>query len=82
MQFDEKAIRRLMMLSDRQLEDLIRTIGEENGIDLSAFRITKTDAASIRKALASFTESDLARANAELNAYKNGRKPSSDQRRK
>ena len=74
MQFDEKAIRRLMSLSDRQLEDLIRTIGGENGIDLSSFHITETDAASIRKALSSFTESDLRRASEELAAYKSGKR--------
>ena len=74
MQFDEKAIRRLMSLSDRQLEELIQKIGNESGIDLSSFHITSTDAASIRYALANFTESDLERAAAELNAYKNGKR--------
>lgn len=74
MQFDEKAVERLLSLSDRQLEDLIRTIGGENGIDLSTFRITETDAASIRRALRSFTASDLERASAELNAYRSGRR--------
>lgn len=74
MQFDEKAIHRLLSLSDRQLEDLIRTIGSESGVDLSTFRITSTDAASIRAALRGFTESDLERANAELNAYRSGKR--------
>lgn len=74
MQFDEKAVRRLLSLSDAQLEALVRTIGKENGIDLSSFRITSTDAASIRQALSSFSEQDLERANEALNAYKNGKK--------
>ena len=74
MQLDEKAIRRLLSLSDRQLEDLIRTIGSESGIDLSSFRITSTDAASIRRALSGFTEEDLRRASAELNAYQSGKR--------
>ena len=74
MQFDEKAVKRLLSLSDRQLEDLIRTVGSENGIDLSSFRITSTDAASIRSALSSFSESDFLRATAELNAFQNGKR--------
>lgn len=74
MQLDEKSIRRLLSLSDKQLEDLIRRIGTESGVDLSSFHISSTDAASIRKALSSFTESDLKRANEELNAYKNGKR--------
>lgn len=74
MQFDEKAIRRLLSLSDRQLEDLIRTIGSESGIDLSSFHIGATDAASIRHALRSFTAEDLRRASAELNAYQSGKR--------
>ena len=75
MQLDEKAIRRLLSLSDAQLEALIRTIGQENGIDLRAFRITSTDAASIRHALSNFSKDDLTRANEALNAYKNGKRP-------
>lgn len=74
MQFDEKAVKRLLSLSDKQLEDLIKAIGGENGIDLSEFRITSTDAASIRQALSSFSEADLRRASEELNAYQNGRR--------
>jgi len=74
MQFDEKAVRRLLSLSDAQLESLIRTIGQENGIDLSSFRITSTDAASIRHALSNFSKEDLDRANEALSAYKSGKK--------
>lgn len=75
MQLDEKAIRRLLSLSDAQLEALIRSIGQESGIDLSTFRITSTDAASIRHALSNFSKDDLTRANEALNAYKNGKRP-------
>ena len=74
MQLDERSVRRLLSMSDSQLEELIRKIGTESGIDLSTFRISSTDAASIRKALGSFTESDLKRANEELAAYRNGRR--------
>ena len=69
MQLDERSLKRILSLNDKQLEELIRTIGNESGIDLSTFHITATDAASIRKALSSFTESDLKRANEELIAY-------------
>ena len=75
MQLDEKAIRRLLSLSDAQLVSLIRSIGQESGIDLGSFRITSTDAASIRHALANFSKDDLCRANEALNAYKNGKRP-------
>ena len=73
MNFDEKAVKRLLSLSDAQLENLIRTIGVENGIDLSSFHITSTDAASIRTALSGLTESDIQRESAELSAYKTGK---------
>lgn len=73
MQLDEKSVRRLLSLSDKQLEELIRKIGAESGVDLSAFHITSTDAASIRAALSSFSEADLQRANEALTAYQNGK---------
>ena len=75
MQLDERAVNRLLSLNDKQLEELIRRIGTESGIDLSTFRITSTDASSIRSALKSFTSEDLQRANDALNAYKRGQRP-------
>ena len=71
MQLDRKNLDRLLSLSDRQLEDMIKKIGKEGGVDLSAFRITSTDAESIRRALRSFTNEDINRANAALSAYRN-----------
>ncbi len=73
MQLDERAVNRLLSLNDKQLEELIRRIGTESGIDLGAFHITSTDADSIRTALRSFTPDDLERANEALNAYRSGR---------
>ena len=74
MQFDERAINRLLSLNDKQLEELIRRIGDQSGIDLSSFHITATDASSIRSALRGFTEADLKRASEALNAYKKSTK--------
>lgn len=73
MQLDERSINRLLSLSDKQLEELIRKIGKESGVDLSTFHITSTDASSIRSALKGFTASDLERANEALNAYQSGK---------
>ncbi|MBR2908146.1 MAG: hypothetical protein IKC26_08935 [Clostridia bacterium] len=73
MQLDERSINRLLSLSDKQLEELIRRIGKESGIDLSTFHITSTDAESIRGALRGFTPADLEKANEALNAYQSGR---------
>lgn len=74
MQLDQRNVERLLSLSDRQLEDMIKKIGKEGGVDLSAFRITSTDAESIRRALRSFTSADIDRANAALSAYQNAKR--------
>ena len=60
MQLDQKNLDRLLSLSDRQLEDMIKKIGKDGGVDLSTFHITSTDAQSIRRALRSFTDADRA----------------------
>ena len=73
MQLDRKNLDRLLSLSDRPLEDMIKKIGKEGGVDLSTFHITSADAQSIRHALRSFTDADIARANATLSAYRNGK---------
>jgi hypothetical protein len=74
MQLDQKNLDRLLSLSDRQLEDMIKKIGKDGGVDLSTFHITSTDAQSIRRALRSFTDADIERANAALAAYRNDKR--------
>lgn len=74
MQLDERAVNRLLSLNDKQLEDLIRKIGDQSGIDLSSFHITSTDASSIRNALRSFTPADLERANEALSTYQSAKR--------
>ena len=74
MQLDQKNLDRLLSLSDRQLEDMIKKIGKDGGVDLATFHITSTDAQSIRRALRSFTNADIERANAALAAYRNDKR--------
>ena len=62
MQLDRNAINRMLTLNDDQLKGLIRSLAETSGLDLSSFQISPNDVSSIRRALASATDADLARA--------------------
>lgn len=73
MQIDRKAINRMLNLNDEQLKSVIRSLADNAGLDLSGFQISPNDIDSIRRALASATDDDIARASEQLNARK--RKP-------
>ena len=67
MQLDRNAINRMLTLNDNQLKNLIRSLAENSGLDLSSFQISPDDVASIRRALSSATDADIARATEQLN---------------
>lgn len=72
MQLDRNAINRLLSMSDSQLKFIITKLAVDNGLDLATFNITSTDISSIRRALASATDADLALATEQLMRGKKG----------
>ena len=73
MQLDKKALSRLLSLNDEQLKNVIRSLGENAGLDLASFKISADDVGSIRRALTGATDDDLARASEQLNRYRQKR---------
>ena len=61
MQIDKQSLDRLLSLNDRQLLNIINKLASENGIDPASFNINPKDIASIRGALSSATDADIAR---------------------
>lgn len=70
MQFDKKAVDKLLSLSDAQLNAIIQRAIKDAGIDLSEFGASQNDIQSIRRALGSITESDISRLSEQYNARK------------
>ena len=61
MQIDREALNKLLTLNDRQLKLVITKLAADSGIDPAEFNINTRDIESIRNALTSATDSDLAR---------------------
>lgn len=61
MQIDRNALEKLLSLNDRQLMYMINKLANENGIDLSGFNIDAGSIESVRKGLATATDSDIER---------------------
>ena len=61
MQIDRASLERLLSLNDRQLKMIITKLAQDSGIDPSSLNINPSDVQSIRRALGSATDSDLAR---------------------
>lgn len=51
MQFDRKALDRLLMLNDKQLELVIRKLASEYGLDLTKLNIDPHNMQELRRAL-------------------------------
>lgn len=60
MQFDRKALDRLLLLNDRQLETVVRKLADEYGLDLSSLQITTDNLKGLREALRAATDEELA----------------------
>ena len=59
MQFDRKALDRLLLLNDRQLEMVVRKLATDYGLDLSSLHITTDNLKGLREALRSATDEEL-----------------------
>ena len=70
MQLDKKTLNMLLSLNDAQLVNIIKTISEKSGLDLSSFNISATDVQSIRRALENASDDDIRRAQENINNYK------------
>lgn len=66
MQLDRKMLQKLLSLNDRQLSDVIRSLAENSGLDLSEFHISPDDVNGIRKALSGASDEELLRATQQL----------------
>ena len=51
MQFDRTALERLLMLSDKQLEIVVKKLAEDYGLDLSQLNMDATNIKKLREAL-------------------------------
>lgn len=60
MQFDRKALDRLLLLNNRQLETVVRKLAGEYGLDLSSLQITTDNLKGLREALRAATDEELA----------------------
>ena len=70
MQLDKNTLNMLLALNDAQLTNVIRTISEKSGLDLSSFNITANDVKSIRRALENASDEDIKRAQESINNFK------------
>ncbi len=59
MQFDRRALDRLLMLNDKQLEQVIRKLADEYGLDLTGAGINTSSMAELRRALRSADNATL-----------------------
>lgn len=71
MQLDRNALTKLLGQSDADLWQAIILIGKEAGYDLSKHKMSDSDMAKLRKALAGATDEDIRRAAKKLEAHKN-----------
>lgn len=70
MQLDKNTLNMLLALNDAQLVNVIKTISEKSGLDLSGFNITTSDVRGIRSALENATDEDIKKAQESLNNLK------------
>ncbi len=61
MQIDRQNLEKLLSLSDRRLEAVIRKIAADSGINPADFNINPKDIQSIRQALSTASDADLKR---------------------
>ena len=59
MQFDRRALERLLMLNDKQLEQVVRKLADDYGLDLTGAGINTTSMAELRRALRAADDATL-----------------------
>ncbi len=73
MQIDRASLEKLLTLNDRQLTNVIQRLIVQSGIDPAEFSINPKDIQSIRSALGSASDEELARIAAQYEANRNKR---------
>ena len=74
MQLDQKTLQKLLSMNDEQLGTIIQNIANESGIDSAQLGLNPNNIASIRQALGSATEADLAQLNVIYESYRQNKK--------
>lgn len=74
MQLDRNMLNRLLAMDDAQLEALIRKIAKEANIDPAVLGINPENIQSIRTALGSADDGDLAKMTEILDSYQKARR--------
>ena len=73
MQFDREALNRLLSLSDNQLRFVMTKLAAENGVDLSALRISTDDLDGARRVLNSASDEEIGRIAEQIEAARRAR---------
>lgn len=74
MQIDQKTLNKLLSMNDAQLGDVLQKIAAEAGIDPLALGLNPENIDSVRRALGSVSEAELAQLNEVYQGYRNQRK--------
>lgn len=72
MKLDRNAVNALLALDDDQLRAVIRGLAARSGVTTEALRISEHDIASIRQALRTATDEDIAQAARQLGLTEGG----------
>ena len=76
MQIDQKTLSRLLSMNDAQLGAVIQKIATEAGIDPAQLGLNPDSIESVRQALGSATDADIAQLNNVYQAYRQGKNKS------
>ena len=74
MQIDQKTLNKLLSMNDAQLGNVLQKIAAEAGIDPLALGLNPENIDSVRRALGSVSEAELARLNEVYQGYRNQQK--------
>ncbi len=73
MQINQKTLQLLLSMNDDRLADVIRSLASEAGIDASQLSLDAARIASIREALGSVTDADLAALTQIYESFRHGK---------
>ena len=74
MQIDERMLKKLLAMNDEQLGQMIQKIAAESGIDPAQLGINPQNIESVRSALGSIGEDELAGINRLYEDYRRGKR--------
>lgn len=74
MQIDQKTVNRLLSMNDAQLGEVLQKIAAEAGIDPLSLGLNPENIDSVRRALGSVGDTELAQLNEMYQDYRNNRK--------